>query len=153
MEIDKKPRPSVGAPFDVGIQRLRSIAAVNQAPARAPWRRNQLSYIAAAIAIAVSVSIIARATYVEAGSTPAPAAMPATAPTAIMPAMTAPGRGGGWRQCSQTQRSRGNRDKREFAQHDHLLRFGAAAPSMNSVSRRRPEAERRAVDERLFLKS
>src|ERR1700722_17854485 len=100
--------------FDVGTGRWRSIAAVYQAPARAPWRRNQLPYVAAAIAIAVPV--IGRAADVEAGTAPTPAAMPTAVP-ASMPASvpTAPGRGGGRRQCGHTQRSCGNRNKREFA--------------------------------------
>src|SRR5450631_1129798 len=99
----KAPAAAGQGLFDVPTGRLRSIAAVYQAPARAPRRRNQLPHIAAAIAIAVSV--IGRTADEEAGTAPTPpAAMPATVPTATVPAMTAPGRGGGWGQCGQTQR-------------------------------------------------
>src|ERR1700722_5867145 len=102
----KAPAAAGQGLFDVRTGRWRSIAAVYQAPARAPWRRNQLPHVAAAIAIAVPV--IGRAADVEAGTAPTPAAMPTAVPTA-------PGRGGGRRQCGHTQRSRGNCNKREFA--------------------------------------
>jgi hypothetical protein len=64
---------------------------------------------------------IGGATNEEAWTTPAPA-VPATVPT-----VTAPGRGGGRRQRCHCKRSCGNCNKREFAKHGRLLRFGAAS--------------------------
>src|ERR1700720_5061661 len=74
----KAPAAAGQGLFDVRTGRLRSIATVYQAPARSPWRRNQLPYVAAAIAIAVSV--IGRTADVEAGTAPTPAAMPTAVP-------------------------------------------------------------------------
>src|SRR6267143_5991746 len=93
-ETAKRPgRDGAGAFLESGSNDFRSIAAVHQAPARAPRRRNQSARIAAAVAVT-----IAGAADVEARSAPAPAAaMPATVPAAAVPAMTAPGRGRGRR--------------------------------------------------------
>src|ERR1700712_2085363 len=114
---EKKPRRE-GRGVQSGELRIGSVAAVHQPPARAPGGTDQLAHIAAA-AIAVAAAISAGE---EAGTAPAAVKATMMPATTVPPAMPTPGRGGGRRQCGDTQRSRGHCNKREFAKHVRLLR-------------------------------
>src|SRR6476469_3759444 len=92
----KAPARRTGACLMVGLS--NSVAAINQTPTRAPWRRDQVPHIAAAVAIE------GRAADIEAGTTEAPAMMEAAVPAKVS---TGKRRGGSRRQGGCCERSCG----------------------------------------------
>jgi len=107
----QKPRREPGP--QTFVLSCQSVAAVDQPPTRSPGGRDQLANIATAI------SVIARCANNDAGAAPAQTVVPSPMPAAF------PGGGRGGRQSSRAQQCCGYGNKREFAKHGCLHKWGA----------------------------